>query len=225
MYIDNYKTIVMEQNPAGSPGNLGDSCAESSRVATLKFVLKQDSGINLTVFITDNGIIRHPDSPWRENDTSGDQVYPLIAAASLSQPELAKTIVQKLSDAGNKTGNGDRLSPGMYGQIYRAQNKPNLWISDLPVLAQALIFKLPYRWSDSKKTLEKTSGSSGDYLNFVNALAFAKAKNNITWPMKLAMKLINKELVLQKVKDYYQIEPNSKWLIDLYTEALGIIYV
>ncbi len=82
MIIQNY-VIVMEQNPVGDPGNLGDSCAETSRYAHLKMLLDDYKlDVNLNTFVTPLGYIRHPDVPdsWKEKNTSEDQVKPLFLA-------------------------------------------------------------------------------------------------------------------------------------------------
>lgn len=221
MLLDAYLLISMDES---FPGSIGDSCAESSRYAVIAHVNSKQPKLGLQYLVTDKGLVRHPDSPWREDDTSGDQAFPFIAAADLTQPELAKKVIQQTKDAGYRTGNGDLISPGMYGQIRRAENKSMLWLSDLPLLAQALIFKIPFRWSDSKKAFETTADSSGDYLNFINAIAYAHAKGNITWPMRLAMRLVSKETALAKVKHYYRNEPNSQWVTDEYEKAINLIW-
>lgn len=217
MFLDAYNFITMEQT--GSPGNIGDSLSETSRYLTLLGVIGDKTVINLSPFITDKGILRHPLSPWRESDTSSDQVSPLIAAASVSSQFLIEDKV--LGFTKYKTGNGDFITLGLLANKRRAQNKHFLWISDLAILAQALIFKLPYNIVNYK--LVKNNGTS-DYLNFVNNLAFAKFKKNETWPLKLAKWLTPKNKILQKIRLYYRPEPNSQWLIDIYEKALGEIY-
>lgn len=221
MIFDNYQYLIMEQVEA--PGNSGDSAAETGRYVTLKAVIGEKVIIDLSHFITEKGILRHPDSPWRENDISSDQVAPLLAAASLIQPEIADKIMKQLENG--HTGNGDLISLGLRGQIRRAQDKHFLGFSDLPMLGQALLFKLPFRYSESKHWLEGNDDSSGDYLNFVNSLAFAKAKGKLSLSQKLSMKLISKQKCLDKVKHYYRNEPHAGFLIDLYSKALELIYV
>lgn len=220
MYLDQQNLIVMEQS--GLPGGYGDSASETGRYVTLLGVIGDKTFINLGPFVTDKGILRHPLSPWRENDSSSDQVSPLIVGASVSGQFILEDKILKFTKY--KTGNGDFITLGLLANKRRAQYKHFLWISDLAILAQALVFKLPYRWSDSKKTLEKNTNTS-DYLNFINNLAFAKVKKNITWPLKLAMKLTPKEKVLEAIKSYYKSEPNSQWLIDIYIKALEVLYV
>lgn len=224
MFFDKeYGYIELEQ--CARPGSIGDSLAETSRYITLMYLLDIPyNSIDLSNFITDKGILRHPDSPWRENDTSGDQIYPLIAASSLIHPEITDMVIEQIKHNRYKTGNGDFISPGMFTQIRRAEHKHFLFVSDLFLLAQAIILKLPFRWSDSKKSFESSKNSSGDYLNFINGLAFAKAKNNTTFPLKLAKKLIKKDTLKQKVQDYYKIEPNSQWIINIYNNTIDRIY-
>jgi hypothetical protein len=222
MFLDAYALIAMEQS--AFPGSIGDSCSESSRYAVIAYVNGSKPNIKLGELVTDKGPIRHPSSPWREDDTSSDQVAPLIAATELVNPELAKKIIQNIKDSHYRTGNGDLISFGVLGQMRRAENKAMLWLSDLPLVFQSLIFKIPFRWSDSKKRFESSSGSSGDYLNFINALAFARAKNNVTWPMWLAMRFISKDTAKAKVADYYKPEPNSQWILDEYNTAIDKIW-
>lgn len=220
MILDEQNYIIMEQS--GLPGGYGDSCAETSRYITLLAVIDEKVIIDLSGFVTDKGILRHPKSPWREDDTSLDQMYPLLAAASLTEDtkELRHEIDEYITGNRGRTYNDKILTLGMNAQIDRSRGKPGL---DLALIGQALLFKIPFRWSDSKKKFEKNTDSS-DYLNFVNGLAFAHLKHP-TWASKVAKLLTNKDKVLQKIKDYYSPEPNSEWLIKIYEKALGIIYV
>jgi hypothetical protein len=221
MYIDTYGFIIMEQSAL--PGGYGDSCAETSRYVVLAYINGKKLDIDLRPFVTEKGVLRHPDSPWREDDTSSDQVYPLIAAGYVLQPVVAYKAIKQIADAGDRTGNSDKINIGMYAQIARFFSKDYLWVRDLTLVGQALIFKIPFRWSDSKKRLERSSGSSSDYLNFINGLAFARI-NKWTWPCWLATKIISKEKAMSKVSDYYKPEPNSDWLLQLYTRAIPKIW-
>lgn len=222
MILDNYNFIIMEQNLTTDPGRLADSLAETSRYIVLAFVNGQKLDINLHYFVTDKGLLRHPLSPWGVEDTSLDQIYPLIAAAALISPnELRSKIDSFIS--GTKIYNGKIVTPGFKAQLNRSKDNSTPWIDDLALLGQALIFKLPFRWSDNKKWFEWSSGSSSDYLNYVNGLAFAKIKGE-TWPLKLARFIISKDKILGKIHEYYIPEPNVKWLLDEYEKALKVIY-
>ncbi len=220
MYLDSQNLIVMEQS--GLPGGYGDSASETGRYVTLLAVIGDKIIIDLSPFITDKGILRHPESPWKEDDISSDQVSPLLAAASINQLYISDRIISLIRNNDNRTGNGDLISFGMWAQLRRAEKASNLWFSDLALLGQVLMFKIPFRWSDSKQKFEKNTNSS-DYLNFVNSLAFAKIKGD-TLSSKLAKWLTSKDIVLQKVKDYYNPEPNSEWLLKKYEQALDRIY-
>lgn len=222
MKFDNNNLIVLEQ--CEFPGNIGDSCAETARYQILAAFFDHKQVVNLSAFITDKGVIRHPDSPWREDDTSGDQVAPLLAACSVFQPELADKVCGQLIANKYRTGNDKLISPGLAALMRKHKNKSFQWFFDLSIVGQALLFKLPIRWSDDKKRLELSNDSSADYLNFVNYLAYSLLKEKMTWPCRLAMKLVSKELVLQKVQDYYKPEPNSSWLINLYKEAIDVLW-
>jgi hypothetical protein len=221
MVLDNYRFIKMEQ--CLWPGSTGDSCAETGRYITLSYLIGEDPEINLFPFMTDKGFLRHPETLWREDDFTSDQMAPFLSAASLTQPLLAGIAVNRIKNAGWKTGNGDYITPGLLASIKRVQNSKIQWIYDLAFLGQALIFKLPIRWSDSKRWFERSEGSSADYLNFLNGIAFAKAKKKLTWPMKLALKLTGKAKIMSKVEDYYFVEPNSQWILDIYKKALEVL--
>lgn len=211
MIIDNYNTVVLEQ--VAFPGNIGDSCAESARYA----ILTQDGKINLAAFVTDKGVIRHPTSPWGPEDVSSDQVMPLLAASSVLQPLLANRIVDQIKKAGYKTGNGNYINPGLYATIRRHENRPWLWMSDLAILGQALLFKLPLRWDENKKRLVKNEDVS-DYLNYTIFLKHAELKKSMTWPCKLALFLTGKKQVLPAVQKYYSPEPNNSMILDAYNK-------
>lgn len=207
----------MEQNPPGDPGRTADSAAETGRYITLKAVIGDTVIINLKPLVTDKEILRHPNCIW--HDAPSDTVAPLLAAASIIDPETEQKILVLIKD--NKTPNGNVISPGLWAERRRIEGKKLLWASDLVILGQALLFKLPYRWSDSKKTFEKTSGSSADYLNYINYIALAKVKDKkLNLVLKLALKLTGKANILEKIQSYYKPEPNSQWILDLYKKVI-----
>lgn len=219
MQFDQYGFIRMEQTDF--PGSVGDSAAETGRFWTLlMFVIGTNAHPNLQPFVTKKGILRHPESPWREDDTSGDQVSPLLAATSILQPIVADQILNHIYDAKYRTGNGNLISPGLFAMMRRCRNLKMLWISDLAIVGQALLMKLPVRWSDSKKALEWVGNSSADYLNFINFLVHAESKKNSSWPCWLAKKLISKKKMVERVKSYYEPEPNCDQILDLYARAI-----
>lgn len=226
MFLDINGLVVMEQSTF--PGSIGDSCAESSRMVTLQILVSDKVTSKLELFITPQGVIRYPTSPWKENDTSSDQVSPLIAATALTDINLTKTIINNLDENHLRTGNGDIATPGLLANLERAENHHFLWFMDLCNLAQALIFKLPLTWNPNatmnpNSWLVSSSTQTSNYLNWINNLAFAKIKGD-TWPNKLAKTLIKKEDCLAAVKKYYAPEPNSSWLLDLYSKALNKIW-
>lgn len=209
MKFDKYHTIEMEQ--CGAPGNTGDSMAETSRVAKISAIGPPPwHRPDLMAFVTERGFIRHPDSPWREDDMTSDQMVPFYLASRERFPNLKKLIESRLKAAGWRTGNGDLISPVFWSILKRKRTMTVfcLW-------TQAKLFKFPWRWSDSKKWFEKTEGSSGDYLNwFIIALLVPKE----------AKKYIKREVLWQKIQDYYKPEPNCEWVLDLYAVALQRFY-
>lgn len=208
MYLDAYHVIRMEQNEM--PGAVGDSCAETGRYAHLKMLLSEYevlSEVDLTVFITDKGYIRHPEVPedWKEKDFSGDQAVPLYLAFARAGMAQGHEMRQRLKSNGYKTGNGDYISIGFFAKLKELQ-----WLQNLSTLAQGLIFKLPYRYSESKKGLEKTEGSSADYLNWLHLAVYTP---------KWLRKIVSKDTLKQKVREYYKPEPNPI-VIELYDRVL-----
>jgi hypothetical protein len=154
-------------------------------------------------FISDLGVLRHPDSPWREDDTSEDQKLPFYLVLSLGLP----------------------LYPWCL-DMYKQQDK--LWwlkeFTGVRTLVQSLIFKFPYRWDDGHKRFQKTSDSSCDYLNFFAQLAHAHITDSTNILHKLAMKLVSKDTMKAKIVNYYGHSPENQWLIDLYMKAIDLVY-
>lgn len=220
MILDSNGFMMMENGTF--PGTIGDSCAETGRFYTLKAVIGDIVTVDLAPFITDTGVLRYPSSPWRENDTSGDQVLPLLAAlVCMNETTLMKKVLSQLK--WYETGNGDLVSPCLLAQMKRCEASLLQAFYDLAIVGQALVFKLPYRWSDSSMSFKKSADSSADYLNFINSLAFAHVFHN-TAICSWAKKLIPMNKALAEVKSYYASEPNSQWIIDLYAQALPKIW-
>lgn len=204
MKKDKYGLYILEQNPEGNSGNLGDACAENARIVHLQIRLIRPTDIPLQLFRTALGYVRHPDSPWRENDMSSDQLLPLYLCYKQLYQSLGYEMFDRIERAKWHTGNGDIVSPGFYAFLKDWQ-----WLVDANVLAQALILNLPYRWSDSKKWFEKTG--SADFLNWIHAAFYAP---------HLVREFISKKTLKEKVASYYAPEPNSQFLIDLYNTAI-----
>lgn len=198
--------IEMEQNPIGDPGRTGDSAAESARYLHLKMILgNYILDVNLNQFITSIGYVRHPDSPWRENDMSGDQLLPLYLAFKRYDPVRTSELEARVRSAGYRTGNGNLVSPAFFSCL-----KDSKLLMSICTLGQALLFKLPYRWNDETKRLEKMKNSSADYLNFIHVAVYCP---------KLIRKSVSKEMLRKKVSEYYEPEPNA-FVIELYDQVI-----
>ncbi len=191
--------MVLEQ--CEYPGNIGDSCAETSRFA----IIGNSGQISLVQFITEMGFIRHPDAPedWRERDFSGDQAEPLALANSV----IRETIRDRTKANSWRTGNGELITPRLYAILTGKR-----WLLAICILAQGLLFKLPWRWSDSRNKFEITADSSADYLNYIVAAIQAPRWSRC---------LTSAALLKQKVRDYYKPEPNSQWVIDAYDAVIS----
>lgn len=190
--------------------NRGDSMANTSRCEHLFQILKS-SAIALDQFITYKGYVRHPSEhmplDWRETDSPSDQCLPFyIAANTFKKDEM----FARIKKAGWKTGNGDLVSP-----IFFAVLKDSTWMLNLALVGQLAIFKLPIRWSDSKHSLELSANSSADVLNWFHASCMASP-----W----VRKLVSKDWIKEKITAYFKDEPNSSWLVELYKQAIDIVY-
>lgn len=194
MRIDEYGCLITDEAP---PGCYGDSCAESCRYNYLLSILDRIPECKIMSFITEHGFIRHLLSPWKENDFSSDQMIPLFLVFP------STTFRQSLENNKWRTGNGDLVPPQLYGLL-----TGKIWIIKAALFMQSLMFKLPYRWSDSKKWFESTKGSSADYLNFT------------VLSLYLRKSYMPKEVLKAKILDYYKNEPNSNMVTDLYLEAV-----
>lgn len=205
MIIDSYQCIQMEQT--NWPGNIGDSAAETGRYAHLRMLLGEyQLDVNLNAFTTILGYVRHPTSPWREEDFSSDQATPLyLALQKYGNPEHDR-MKRLVKNAGWKTGNKTLITPGFWAIL-----NDQTWLLDLTIVAQELIFALPYRWSDSKKWFERTTDNSGDYMNFIHMSVHAHKW--VRW-------LVSKEVLKQKVREYYKPEVNNQWIVDLYDQVI-----
>jgi hypothetical protein len=199
MIIDELGTVVMEQS--GHPGNTGDSMAETSRL----FILG-DRRVNLHPFITEQGWVRHPNTPWREPDMSNDQLLPWVLATQLATTPYFNFNAYKIR------GSSTWLQPGTICAMRG-------WYSMLNIIncLQGYALKcLPYRWSDSKKWFERTDDHSADYLNYTIVFLFLAQTNR---PATLS---IHPDLIMQKIKRYYRPEPNSEWVVQNYEKMLNI---
>ena len=224
MKLDGNGLIVLEQ--CSFPGSIGDSAAETSRMVTLQRLLGLPIQSDLALFVTDKGVLRYPTSPWRENDTSGDQVAPLIAAGDQSHQQA---VINQIKANGYKTGNGNLINPGFFANMQRANGVWIQWPWDLAILGEAFILALPFAWNPNASMINpltwlvSSSNQTAPYLNWINALAFARQKK-WTLPCWLATKIVSKKKALAAVKSYYSVEPKVQWLLDLYDQAANEIW-
>jgi len=214
MHFDKYGLIVSDLS--GMPSAAGDSAAETGRWLHLKILLDEPRDISvINNFRTIGGYVRHP-SPllpydWRESDFSSDQWLPLFLAARAAPfYQFWIEMVTRLREAGWRTGNGNLCSPILYALV-----NENQWLINMCVAAQALLFKLPWRWSDSAKRFESTQNSTGDYLNWLHAAIHADP-----W----ARKLVNPTKLVTKIESYYATEIGTGELLDLYRRLIKKVY-
>lgn len=192
MYRDSLNLMVSETSPY--PGSIGDSCANTARSQ----VLNPKQTTCLQSFFTDTGCVRHPTAPdgWRESDFSGDQLLPLYLA---SDDETKLRLRKRFP---TRSGNGNFLAPVVWSAMRELHLLTNFFL-----FLQALLFMLPYRWSDHEglkwyQRLEKTEGSSADYLNWFIVCVYLKRMNKLYFNIDI-------DEVSHKVFDYYANEPNN----------------
>lgn len=217
MRVDTYRTIVREKDQG--PGDLGDSCADTARVAVLTLFPLLD----LRVFRTPEGYVRHPDSPWREDDFSSDQAAPLYMAYTLDPnryPGFAEEMETRLSTW--RTGDGNRLAPGLWALIHHFD-----YLVALITLLQGVLFLFPLRWDDSHRVELKHwwqriqwGGDEGDYLNWVSYLEYLDMLGYRKWVIACYL-LRSPSRVLKKIQTYYANQPNSDWVVEIYQTHLG----
>lgn len=216
MKLDQYRTLMLEF--WGWPGNIGDSCAETSRYLHLCALLDITlPNADLNAFVTKDGFIRHPTAPakgqlgpdspsWRETDFSADQAVPFFLAARKTLSPHAQLMRMRIKANWYRTGNNNLVNPGFYALLAGKQ-----WLLNISMFVQALLLRFPYRWSDSKNKFEESEDSSADYLNYLHTAVYVP---------KLLRKIISKDLLKSKIRDYYKDEVNKQFLIDLYDQVI-----
>ncbi len=84
------------------------------------------------------------------------------------------------------------------------------WLSILALIVQVLVFKIGIRWSDSLKRFE-SSVSAADMISW-----FHSAIGKPAW----VRAMIDGELIIDKIYEYYLPEPNSDWLVSIHVTAV-----
>lgn len=172
MIIDKLGCVIMEHS--SFYGSRGDAMAESSRYCHLKMLLGQYEVLNeidLNVFRTELGYIRHPEVPedWKEKDSSSDQCLPWYLA--VRKAGMFKEVLEmedRIKSNWYRTGNGDLITPGLFAEL-----KDSQVLRTTLLLGQQLIFKLPARWNDEKQGFEANENSVCDYLNYIHLAVYA----------------------------------------------------
>ena len=216
MKFDSWGCIITEES---DPGCLGDSAHETARYAVLGGTLKPGT---LKQFVSASGFLRHPNAPygppralesWRESDATSDFVFPLLMACDLTDPETAIEIRARLRSTWT-VAPGHIASPALMALVYK-----RLWLMKLLTDAQTLIFNIPWRWSDDGRfkgrfwKVERTTGSSADYLNYFISIYYLR---RFGYRVKF-----DRDLVMAKVRAYYEPRPASDWIVELYRNRLA----
>jgi hypothetical protein len=207
MKFDDLGCLVREKYEAGHPGNLGDSLAETARYQ----ILSGDKTCDFVQFMTMDGFLRHPLSPWREDDTSPDQMIPLVLAINIRNGN--KWRVNWWRIPGTKT----ICPPGLWFAI-----RGHWRMLELANQVQGWLLGLSYRIADDGK-LEKSQGKVQDFLNLI---IIHLALKKIGQPTKLPRPV---DECLRAIETYYlngpDAEPNSEWLVETYRRELDPTYL
>lgn len=212
MKIEN-GALVSEIWPQGTPANYGNSMAETGRLVHMMLLLdKPYYNISLAQFSTFDSYIEttyplYPSS-W---SVSSDQCLPWYLATNKLIPAWADSMHTRIKDWGYKTPDGNYVTPMFYALLLN-----NKYLLNLFALAQALIFKIPFRWNDSTKSFTSSANSTADYLNWTHCAVYCTP-----W----VRNLVNGETLLNKITLYYKPtdnvqEPNCQWILDLYKQLI-----
>ena len=211
MKFDKDGCLVREKYSPGSPGNCGDSCAETSRASILKHPADYRG---LMFFIeSDKGYLRHPSlfSMWGGiTDFSNDQFIALLMAMDIYYQSSARSMRSRnrWKILGTKTW----LSVGSWALVCEWY-----WLLNAANIVQGWLLGLSFRWSDDGD-IEKSEGQVQDWLNFIVIYVYLKRRGK--WAT------LNRSVAdcLRAVHTYYlegkDAEPNSQWLFELYQNEL-----
>jgi hypothetical protein len=81
---------------------------------------------------------------------------------------------------------------------------------DLVNQVQGWLLHFPWRWDDSKMRIERSAGSTADYLNYAIICIYLGKKPKL--PVGE---------IMAAVESYYRNEPGVEWLIALYRNRLN----
>ncbi len=225
MKIDRYGTLITDEE---YPGCVGDSCANTARQFILELFIPKElrSNLDLKIFRTERGYVRHPEAPsgppvskddWREVSFTSDQALPLLMAYDLSEHPLYGSEMKKFCRF--KTAPKKFSAPGVFSFCFGLN-----WLLFFFTVLQAFIFMIPYRWSDDNRMagkwwkVEKSEGSSADYLNYVATAAWFHLKEMRLRAYFLVW-LAGEEKCRLKISSYFRPEPNSNWIVKSFFTA------
>jgi hypothetical protein len=210
---DEFGLLVREQNGPKDPGRIGDSCFDTSCdvLANLYLGCNVSCAEKLKMFFTTTGTIRHPKSPWRENDQTSDQDLLLYVALKLAGNPLHLEMKKAVIARGYRTGNWDFVSPGYLAEILDSQI-----LRSVCLLVQLIFFLFPFYWNDGKWLkgewpIGNNYRRSDGYLAWVLIAVMAP---------KFIRKLIPKSVLYSKIKSYYAPDPNSAWVLRNYEQVI-----
>lgn len=220
MKFDELGCLVMERD--GFPADLGDSAHETARI----HILGREIDANvLKQFISSYGFLRHPNAPyaddvgesWRESDATSDLVFPLLMALDMHWQGQAVINGQEIRNRIKSTWTvapGHLASPALLALVYR---RPKLLA--LFTVVQRWIFRIGWRWSDSNELkgkwwkLVRTNGEPCDYLNWFCSIIY------LLYDKRIAIDF-DPDVVKKKVYDYYESQPNSNWVREIWYDAI-----
>ncbi len=194
MNFDKYGFIYSEKDPIDDPGRIGDSTANTFRwLHLISFLgngnmqMRNHARSLYELIKTGKGYLRHPDSIWREDDMSGDQVKPLLMG--LDSWGLENEALEVAQFHKYFYGNGNLVHPTF--KAVAARQAGNLsWFWDIHIYLQVVaMLWLPFRWNDEywkqgKWPLERSANSTADWMNWIHMIIQAEEKGHTYWTMR-----------------------------------------
>lgn len=182
MKFDNNNMLYMEHDLPDMNAAVGDSCAETGRYFILNCSLNK---IDIRVA-----------SEYMSNTESNDKYvrHPRLSDQDFGPDQwLPRYLVSKICGFGEEAS---RMR-----KDYKSMSLSSLAcvcpvFAKVFVLLQELAFRLPFRWSDSKRAFESNKDASADYLNWFMLIVYYKIKP----------RFVTKEELKAAVQAYYKPE-------------------
>lgn len=211
MKVDDLGCLIMEKD--GEPGDLGDSCAETGRFCVIAPPGIPFTYVDLSRFVTEEGFVRHPRAPWREDDFTSDQMIYLLMGSFLRDRDVYEYVRSHL----------DRMQKARLPDVWLLKWQA-FHLLGVTAIAQIILNAFPIRWSDAHDRegfwnvwrFTWSSNSTVSFMTVTTTMIFLK-RVGITWPLFF----FNRDRYLERTAAYYADQPDSSWFVELFRRALA----